>query len=99
MAAPLAARLENSKPSELPVGYGSAGGEALEFFLADGVTSDVGFLRLFVSTTYVDMTALEQSSFLCAERGSKMVEPPPLDIWDAWTYVLRTERQGTDAST
>jgi hypothetical protein len=99
MAAPLAARLEDGRPSELPVGYGSAGGEALEFFLADGVTSDVGFLRLFVSTTYVDMNSLEQPSFLCAERGSRRVERPPLDIWDAWTYVLRTERHGTDALT
>ena len=99
MAAPLAARHEDGRPSELPVGYGSAGGEALEFFLVDGVTSDVGFLRLFVSTTYVDMTALEQPALLYAERGSKMVTPPSLDIWDAWTYVLKTERQRSDGPT
>jgi hypothetical protein len=56
MAAPLAAK------STLPVGYGEAATEAFAFALDDGVASGVGFLRLFVSTTYVDMTALQQPS-------------------------------------
>ena len=84
MDAPLAAR------SALPVGYGEANIDALEFSLADGVTSDVGFLRLFVSTTYVDLAILEQSSPFLAARGGRKAKPPPEEIWDAWTFVLRT---------
>jgi hypothetical protein len=91
MAAPLAARREDSRLCELPVGYGSAGGEALEFSLADGVTADVGFMKLFVSTTYVDMTVLEQESPFYAARGTRRAKMPSMDIWDTWTYILRTE--------
>ena len=90
MSAPLAAR------SALPVGYGEANIDALEFSLADGVTSDVGFLRLFVSTTYVDLTVLEQSSPFLSARGGKREMPPRVDIWDVWTFVLRTVETGAD---
>jgi len=90
-SAPLAARYGDGRPSELSVGYGEANVDALEFSLPEGATSDVGFLRLFVTTTYVDMTVVEQSSPFFAARGAKKMRPPPLNIWDAWTYVLRTE--------
>jgi hypothetical protein len=82
MVAPLAAK------STLPVGHGEAATEAFAFALDDGVASGVGFLRLFVSTTYVDMTALRQpspffgdgrkgmSSFRTVSSGGK-VNPSP----------------------
>ncbi|KIM73856.1 hypothetical protein PILCRDRAFT_14925 [Piloderma croceum F 1598] len=90
MTAPLAARKEGVI-SKLPIGYGSeAEAMAFEFTLPDGATSDVGFLKLFVSTTYVDMAVLEQSSPFIATRGLRRVIAPPLDLWDAWTYVIRT---------
>jgi hypothetical protein len=97
MAAPLA-RKANEEPSKLPVGYGSPGGQAVEFSLADGVTSDVTFLRLFVSTTYVDMTAVEQPSPFDTNRKINKATPPSKQIWNAWTYVLMTKRQGTDST-
>ena len=91
MSAPLAARHQDGKPSELRVGYGAAGVEALQFSLANGVTSDTGFFKLFVSTTYVDMTVLrQQSPFTHATRGPAMKMPPGEGIWDAWTYPLTT---------
>ena len=93
MAAPLPARHKNKGPSELKIGYGQADVEAFQFTLADGIPADVGFLKLFVSTTYVDMSILEQQSpFLVAHGGSRM-KPPVMDIWDAWTYVLKMVRQ------
>ncbi|KIM75177.1 hypothetical protein PILCRDRAFT_827595 [Piloderma croceum F 1598] len=92
MAAPLPARLKDSGPSELKVGYGQAD-EAFQFTLADGISADVGFLRLFVSTTYVDMSVLEQHSPFLAARGDAMKKPPAMDILDAWTYVLKTVRR------
>jgi len=67
MAAPLPARCKENRPSELKVGYGEAAVEA------DGMSKDVRFLRLFISTTYVDMPVLEQQSpFLVARRGDML---------------------------
>jgi hypothetical protein len=135
MAPPLAARFE------LPVGYGSVDAEALQFSLADDVAEDVTFLRLFLSTTYVDLSVLEQlyvvnlagleqssavfgggekvkSSISVASdgestsekvnshgifmsggkngdqrRGGRKAKSPAEDVWDVWTYVLRTTRE------
>ena len=136
MEAPLLPRHKNSNSrGELKVGYGEAGVEAFEFWLADGLR----FLKLFVSTVYVDMTALEQSSpffTVCGAKekppsvdpsfivsggpanpppvdssfivhggrlanapsadpsfivhGGKLVKPTSKDIWDSWTYVVKT---------
>jgi hypothetical protein len=85
--------------SKLLVGYGAANLEAFEFWLPDDVTSDVNFLRLFVSTTSVDMRVLEQSSPFFAGRGGCKKKPPSQPVWDAWTYVITTERQGIDKPT
>jgi hypothetical protein len=93
MAAPLPARLKDSGPSELKVGYGQADVKAFQFTLADGISADVGFLRLFVSTTYVDMSILEQHSPFLVAPGDAMKKPPAMDILDAWTYVLKTVRR------
>jgi hypothetical protein len=93
MAAPLPPLHKDNGPSELKVGYGEADVEAFQFTLADGIPADVGFLRLFVSTTYVDMSVLEQQSPFLVARGGAMKKPPAMDIWDAWTYVLKTVRR------
>jgi hypothetical protein len=82
-----------ARTPEHPVGYGSAGADAFEFSLDDGVVSDIGFLKLFVSTTYVDMMALEQLSPFDTIPGGVKTTPPSLEIWDAWTYVLKTQRR------
>ena len=86
MAAPLPARHKANRLSELKVGYEKADVEAFQFTLADGI-SDVGFLRLFVSTTYVDMAVLERQSPFLVARGGGMKKLPTMEIWDAWTYV------------
>jgi hypothetical protein len=91
MPVPLPARHGDGSPSELPIGYGEPNADAFTFWVPDGVASDVGFLRLFVTATYIDMTVLEQSSPFFASRGAKKTRPPPLEVWGAWTYVLRTE--------
>jgi len=93
MAAPLPGRHKDNAPSELKVGYGEADVDAFQFTLADGILADVGFLRLFVSTTYVDMSVLEQQSPFLVARGGGMKKPPAMEIWDAWTYVFKTVRR------
>jgi hypothetical protein len=74
------------------VGYGEANVEALQFLLANDITEDVSLLKLFVSSTYVDMTGLKQDSLLRSARGRgfKMVRPPLVDLWDTWTYIIKT---------
>jgi len=93
MAAPLPALHKDKGPSELKVGYGETDVETFQFTLADGISADVGFLRLFVSTTYVDMSVLEQQSPFLIARGVAMTKPPVMDIWNAWTYVFKTVRR------
>jgi hypothetical protein len=93
VAAPLPARRKDNRPSELKVGYGEAAVEAFESTLADGISKDVRFMRLFVSTTCVDMSVLEQQSpFLVGHCGG-LKRPPVMDIRDSWTYVLKMVRR------
>jgi hypothetical protein len=90
MASPLPAQKDNMV-SELAVSYGEANAKLIVFKLPEGVTSEVTFLKLFVSTTYVDMTALEQSSPFDATRGAAREVPPPPDYWDEWTYAFKAQ--------
>ena len=94
MAAPLRARhADNGLSSDLKVGYGEANAKAIWFSLPDGINADVSFLRLFVSTAYVDMSVLEQLSPFLNARGGNFGVPPTMPIWDAWTYVFKTVRR------
>jgi len=88
VASPLPAQKQNMV-SELAVGYKEANAEAIMFELPEGVTSEVTFLKLLASTTYVDMKAIEQSSPFDATRGAKRKKPPSVDLWDEWTYAFK----------
>lgn len=44
------------------IGYGSEGSPPMTFFLRDGQSVDVGFLKLFLSTDPVDLSGMEQPS-------------------------------------
>ncbi|KAF7376246.1 hypothetical protein MSAN_00039900 [Mycena sanguinolenta] len=58
---PLTARSHDSvEPTRITVGYGASGGYAFQFVIPDGVTTDTGFLKLFVSTSYIDLRRIEQ---------------------------------------
>ena len=95
MEAPLRPRHDDGRAYELKVGYGEAGVKAVEFSLADGLNKDVTFLKLIVSTVYVDMSVLEQSSpFSLVSRGGNMGPTRVRGIWDAWTYAIKTKNQG-----
>lgn len=96
MSAPLEARVGTDPPPQLAVGYGAAGADALAFSLDETVDSDFGFLKLFVSTVYIDLRVVEQISPFSNNRGPKKIKlPPATDLWGAWTYVIKTERKKT----
>ncbi|KAF8205490.1 caspase domain-containing protein [Mycena galopus ATCC 62051] len=70
MSAPLPAR-SSAEPTRITVGYGPSGGYAFQFVIPDGVTTDTGFLKLFVSTSYLDLTHIEQHAAVDLYGGEK----------------------------
>ncbi|PCH38915.1 hypothetical protein WOLCODRAFT_128800 [Wolfiporia cocos MD-104 SS10] len=88
MTAPLP-RKTNGQPSRIPIGYGSSETESIKFSLPKGAASDSGFLKVFVSTAYVDMSAVRQQSVLEEPtRRTRGAMVPFFQTWDSWTYVL-----------
>ncbi|KZT71646.1 hypothetical protein DAEQUDRAFT_90987 [Daedalea quercina L-15889] len=84
MPAPLRSR------NSLKVGYGardSASARTIEFSVPPGADSDTGFLKLFLSTSYVDMTSICQEGFT-GERQGKMRKIVERELWSAVTYIV-----------
>lgn len=93
MSAPLEARVGTGPPPQFAIGYGSAGDDALQFSLDESLDSECGFLKLFVSNVYIDLTVVEQISPFSNNRESKRVKlPPSTDLWGAWTYVIKLDK-------
>jgi hypothetical protein len=89
MAAPL------RRHSALTVGHGNYDGNAIKFDLKPGELSDTGFLVVFLSAAYADMTHIQQSSVLDGgmDRHAKRQEVK-LHIWGkahATITVARTK--------
>lgn len=75
----------------VPLNYGDAGSTPFEFELPPGMKRDVGFLRLFVSTHYTDLSIITQAGVVQPGRGGNRVEPTnksSLQIWDAITLAV-----------
>ncbi|KAJ7286518.1 caspase domain-containing protein [Mycena rebaudengoi] len=84
MLAPLPAP-NGAEPTRVTVGYGAGGGYAFQFALPAGLRSDTGFLKLFVSTTYMDLTQIEQAGATeAAGTRRPRVEAVDAELWDAW---------------
>jgi hypothetical protein len=74
-------------------GYGAGGGQyAFEFSLPDGQLADTGFLKLFVSTKFVDLGWISQMSPFHACDSARLANaevPADIGIWDA-SYAVVT---------
>ncbi|CCM00513.1 uncharacterized protein FIBRA_02547 [Fibroporia radiculosa] len=66
----------------LTIGYGDSGSPPQRFFLRDGQKLDVGLLKLFLSTEYVDLSHIPQPSPFGEGRGSTPDPVKPHHIWD-----------------
>ncbi|KAJ7301266.1 caspase domain-containing protein [Mycena albidolilacea] len=79
-------------PTRITIGYGAGGGYAFQFVIPEGVTSDTGFLKLFVSTKYLDMSGVEQpaaADTVIRGRGSHAERPAmAAEIWSAVDAVV-----------
>ncbi|TFY57466.1 hypothetical protein EVJ58_g7003 [Rhodofomes roseus] len=82
--------------NHLKVGYGArqAGHNSIKLSLPPGKDLDTGFLRMFVSTSYVDMRIVRQSAYggFRAARLQKAVEQR--ELWSAWTYLITCKSSG-----
>ena len=73
----------NDTSGSLAVGYGSGGSVPFTYFARDGQDVDVGFLKLFLTTEYVDFSNIPQSSpFNPDNRGWKQAQLKTVSTWD-----------------
>ncbi|KAK7038276.1 caspase domain-containing protein, partial [Favolaschia claudopus] len=93
MAPPLRRKVgSQSEPTRITVGYGASGGYAFQFVLPPGVGRDTGFLKLFVSTSYIDLGRVPQPTvqdIVSAELGGRGPEKQ-----EAWPRLQEAETWG-----
>jgi hypothetical protein len=79
----------HDEPSRITIGYEQ---DAIRFSVPGNKTQDSGFLKVFVSTEYVNMKILlQEPPFTAISRGAKLVSfARAASYWNAWTYVLTT---------
>lgn len=85
---------------ELPIGYGSGGHTARRYTIEDPTQDlEVGFLKLFISSQYVDFSKVEQNSpFGDASRAMKKAKVSPPRFWDAIFIPLIQRRHAKPAA-
>ncbi|ETW80067.1 hypothetical protein HETIRDRAFT_477650 [Heterobasidion irregulare TC 32-1] len=89
MAAPL-------QPGQsVTVGYGAGGGDPIDFYLPDDAVSDTGFLKLFVSPTYVDMEwMIQDESFRTTSTRGTRSQGFENEGWGAWIAAVTVTAPG-----
>jgi len=93
MSPPLPA-CQPESPTLIRVGYGSVEDWPFRFGpLPEGIESDTGYLKLFVSTKYVDLHELDQAPFDHARLPAGRVRRPAIDDWDALLASITVSRK------
>ncbi|KAJ7214635.1 hypothetical protein C8J57DRAFT_1538457 [Mycena rebaudengoi] len=90
MNSPLAASSPAQPPSMLAIGYGR-GVPGFKFTIPPGRTADTGFLKLIVSTKYIDLKWILQESPLGKIRPERIVvwrEIGSENVWDTLNAVV-----------
>ncbi|KAJ7919727.1 hypothetical protein B0H13DRAFT_1605989, partial [Mycena leptocephala] len=77
------------------IGYGAGGGYPIQFLLEDGKIRDTGFLKVFVSTKYVDTGYMEQASAAEAPQKLKVAKILKTGIWGTWLGVVTVTAPGS----
>ncbi|KAG6914882.1 hypothetical protein DXG01_014761 [Tephrocybe rancida] len=74
----------------LTIGFGDGGWLPRTYFLRENQKVDVGFLRLYLSTNYVDYSGIaQQTPFLAGGRGDQpVVSETRRNLWDALTIPI-----------
>jgi hypothetical protein len=84
-------------PSKMSLGFGIGGGNTFQFFLPSipDVSSDTGFLKLFVSTERIPSLAhIEQLDPLKPREGDRAGDrsAPMGGLWDTWIGAITVQR-------
>jgi len=88
MFAPLKRRKPDGTPSLFAVGYGGFGTDPVEFYLPPGCQTDSGFLKVFLTTKYVDMTNIAQPPISEVSSSRVFKNPVKGGTWTCETFVL-----------
>ncbi|EIM79484.1 uncharacterized protein STEHIDRAFT_163672 [Stereum hirsutum FP-91666 SS1] len=83
--------------SVLPIGYGSSSRRPREYFLREGQNIDIGFIKVFLSTDYVDLSNISQPSPFTELRAERPKAFVPVPQWDS-ILVTVVQRKGRSSS-
>ncbi|KAK0187308.1 hypothetical protein F5146DRAFT_1105099 [Armillaria mellea] len=76
----------------LAIGYGASGTVPHMYLLREGQDVDVGFLKLFYSTEYVDLAGIVQDSPFTESRGGAQATPESRSLWDSMCVAVVQKR-------
>ncbi|KAK0218653.1 caspase domain-containing protein [Armillaria fumosa] len=76
----------------LAIGYGASGTVPHRYTLREGQDVDVGFLKLFFSTEYLDFSGLVQGSPFTGIRGAQQIAPGSRYLWDSMCVAVVQKR-------
>jgi hypothetical protein len=79
------------KRSRLTIGFGHGGALPFQFHLNDGEDADVGFLKVFLTTSPADFSSVAQDPFGTAHRHSSTLND--IDLWGSTMATLIHLRQ------
>jgi len=76
--------------STLGIGYGAQGAESLSFALPEGFDHDSAFIKVFVSTVYINMEAIvtKPERLGVIRTNLQVIE----QCWDSWVYLVTVRR-------
>ncbi|QRV91999.1 ICE-like protease (caspase) p20 domain protein [Ceratobasidium sp. AG-Ba] len=80
----------------LSIGYGASGTTPFAYYLEDAQTVDVGIIKLFVTTSPVNLGSIQQTSpFEGSNQRGFVVRPklPSLESWDTQSLTLVQHRR------
>ncbi|THU80313.1 hypothetical protein K435DRAFT_972820 [Dendrothele bispora CBS 962.96] len=78
----------------LTIGFGDGGAEAYDYYLRKNQKVDVGFLKLYLSTEYVDYSHICQDSPFDRKRASTVERPKKRELWDTLIIPVVQQQQG-----
>lgn len=78
----------------LKTNYGprSTGAELVKLSLPPGQDFDTGFVRLFVSTSYVDMQHIPKTGYTSWRKAEQRGNRGQGELWSISTYALTCQR-------
>lgn len=80
----------------LTIGYGSSGTPPYTFYLNKGQDVDVGYVKLFLSTEYVDYSSIPQKSPFMYDEARSAEYKPKRRVWDTLSIPIVQRRVGTE---